>query len=168
MGRAAGLIDAEKCLQLHQNLPSGRLSNGITASSCTFSPNCARTGCLFRAPCRSARRVSATCGRQSRSIWTARRSRTDVFMQTAPTLTQIGKHICKASEASRSLRRVSGRNTTLWCPRTPHPRMSAASGSRSRPFSTDCKRKRTSSPLPTSAPAPVCSFTSSPPLPSPL
>ena len=94
------------------------------------------------------------------------RSQTVGSTQIVPISTQNGKHICKPSGTSRSLRRESGRNTTLWFPKMPCPRISVPCGSRSRPFSTGSRPKRTSSLLLTSVPAPVCSFTSSHPLPS--
>ena len=52
-----------------------RRTCGITASSCTFLRSCGRARFPSPAPCnRSAKPVSATCGLQSRSIWTAHRS----------------------------------------------------------------------------------------------
>ena len=131
-----------------------------------FLPNCGRASFPSPVPYRSARPAFVICGLQSRSIGTARRSQTVGSTQIVPISTQNGDHICKPSETSHSLRRVSGRNMTLWCPRTLRPRTSAASGSRSRSFSTGYRPKRTSSLLRRSVPAPVYSFTSSHPLPS--
>ena len=119
------------------------------------------------APYRSAKPVSATCGLQSRSIWTAHRSQTAGSMQIVPISTQNGDPICKPSGTSRSSRRESGKSTMFLFPKMPCPPASVPCGSRLRSFSTGCRPKRTSSLLRTSVPAPVCSSTSSPPSLSP-
>ena len=132
-----------------------------------FLPNCVHISFPFPAPYRSAKPVSATCGLQSRSIWTAHRSQTAGSMQIVPISTQNGDPICKPSETSRSSRRESGKSTMFLFPKMPYPPASVPCGSRLRSFSTGFRPKRTSSLLRTSAPAPVCSSTSSPPSLSP-
>ena len=132
-----------------------------------FLPNCARISFPSTAPYRSAKPVSATCGLQSRSIWTAHRSQTAGSMQIVPISTQNGDPICKPSGTSRSSRRESGKSTMFLFPKMPCPPASVPCGSRLRSFSTGCRPKRTSSLLRTSVPAPVCSSTSSPPSLSP-
>ena len=132
-----------------------------------FLPSCGRISFPFPAPYRSAKPVSATCGLQSRSIWTAHRSQTAGSMQIVPISTQNGDPICKPSGTSRSSRRESGKSTMFLFPKMPYPPASVPCGSRSRSFSTGCRPKRTSSLLRTSVPAPVCSSTSSPPSLSP-
>lgn len=67
--------------------------------------SCGRASFPSPAPYRSAKPVSATCGLQSRSIWTAHRSQTAGSMQIVPISTQNGDPICKPSGTSRSSRR---------------------------------------------------------------
>ena len=99
-----------------------------------FLPNCARISFPFPAPYRSAKPVSATCGLQSRSIWTAHRSPTAGSMQIVPISTQNGDPICKPSGTSRSSRRESGKSTMFLFPKMPCPPASVPCGSRLRFF----------------------------------
>lgn len=71
--------------------------------------SCGRASFPSPAPYRSAKPVSATCGLQSRSIWTAHRSQTAGSMQIVPISMQNGDPICKPSGTSRSSRRESGK-----------------------------------------------------------